>query len=195
MAYEISWPANVPTLKIGQTLTVAYHGLPDVWNQLSVESLYQQSARNGHGDSVTLFDPVVAHGVAFAASDIETLKGSRRAVRELTSNKVRFPDLPPSLYPRLYYDPDRGVPANSCWKGNWSRRWSARRISCSTASRRSKKSARKKSPRDRCRGGLGGGRRLVERRHHPIHPQRGLRPCGGLRGAWDRHGVCHAGVQ
>jgi len=34
---------------------------------------------------------------------------SRLARRESTSPRIRFPGLPPSLYPRLYYDPGRGA--------------------------------------------------------------------------------------
>ena len=36
-------PTNVPKLKLGQTLTLAQNGLPDVWDQLSVEIPYEQS--------------------------------------------------------------------------------------------------------------------------------------------------------
>ncbi len=108
MAYTISWPATAPALKIAQTLTKAYHGLPDIWNQLSVEAAYQQSERNGHGQSVTVFDPIVSSGVDLAPAAIDSMKAAKIAQRELTSNKVRFPGLSPSLYPRIYYDPDRG---------------------------------------------------------------------------------------
>jgi len=108
VTYEISWPANVPELKIGQTLTKPTHGLPDIWDQLSVEIIYQQSRQTNAGDSVVLFDPVVAQGTDLSGDVVQAMIESGLAKRELTSSKVRFPTLPPSLYQRLYYDPDRG---------------------------------------------------------------------------------------
>jgi hypothetical protein len=107
--YDITWPDNVPEMRIAQTLTEAYQGLPDIWDQLSVDIIYQQSQRNGKGDSVTVFDPVVAHGAPLAASAVDKLVDSERAVQDLTDDKIHFPDLPPSIYPRIYYDPDRGA--------------------------------------------------------------------------------------
>jgi hypothetical protein len=108
MNYDIAWPDNIPTIKIGQTLTTATRGLPDIWNQLSVETIYQQSEQQGLSNSVTLFDPLLIRGTPLASDMVDKLISSKRAARELTSSKVRFPDLSPSLYPRIYYDPDRG---------------------------------------------------------------------------------------
>ena len=61
MTYHISWPTDAPELKLGQTLTVATHGLPDVWNQLSVEVCYDQSDEVHQRPSVLLFDPRGGH--------------------------------------------------------------------------------------------------------------------------------------
>ncbi|MBP7829411.1 MAG: hypothetical protein KA248_05800 [Kiritimatiellae bacterium] len=108
VTYAISWPAEVPELKIAQTLTTPTHGLPDIWDQLSVEVVYQQSVQTNAGPSVTLFDPVVEHGANLSNQVVQTMIESDVAARELTSSKVRFPGLPPSLYDRIYYDPDEG---------------------------------------------------------------------------------------
>jgi hypothetical protein len=107
-AYHVSWPEELPELKLGQTLTLATHGLPEVWNQLSVDVPYDQSKRVTQLESVTLFDPLKARGVNLERGVIDGLLQSRLARQDLTSPLIRFPDLPPSLYPRLYYDPNRG---------------------------------------------------------------------------------------
>ncbi len=108
VTYDLTWPENVPEMKIAQTLTVAAQGLPDLWSQLSVQSIYQQSAQTGHGNSVTLFDPVVDQGADLSNDVVQAMIDSDLARHDLTDAKTRFPGLPPSLYPRLFYDPDRG---------------------------------------------------------------------------------------
>ncbi|MCP5517530.1 MAG: hypothetical protein H7A45_09780 [Verrucomicrobiales bacterium] len=103
--YHISWPEDVPKLRLGQTLTLPQGGLPDVWNQLSVEIRYQQSQHQTVvQESVTLFDPLQAHGVSLDPSVIDAMTGAGLARMDIASGVVRFPNLPPSLYPRLYYD-------------------------------------------------------------------------------------------
>ena len=109
VTYHISWPDNLPTLQLGQTLTTATRGLPDVWNQLSVDVEYDQSARLSNSPSVVLFDPVADQEVDLDRAVIDALLPSDHARQDLTSPLIRFPKLPPSLYPRLYYDPNRGT--------------------------------------------------------------------------------------
>lgn len=106
--YVITWPDNVPEMKIGQTLTRASQGLPAVWDQLSVESVYQQSLQLSQGAAVNLFDPVVDDSEALDQSVIDDMVAQGSAVRSLTDGLYRFPNLPPSLYPRLFYDSNRG---------------------------------------------------------------------------------------
>lgn len=48
--WTVNWPAETPTLKIGQTLTKATNGLPEVWGAKSLALLYQDA------DAI-LFDP------------------------------------------------------------------------------------------------------------------------------------------
>jgi hypothetical protein len=107
--YHISWPTDLPELKLGQTLTLAYHGLPDIWNQLSADVAYDQSARSNGYPCVTLFDPIVSSGTNLNRAVIDSMLASKLARQETTSSRIRFPNLPPSLYPRLYYDPNRGA--------------------------------------------------------------------------------------
>jgi hypothetical protein len=109
VTYHISWPDNLPQLQLGQTLTTATRGLPDVWNQLSVDVQYDQSSRQANGPSVVLFDPVADQEVDLDRAVINALLPSDHARQDLTSPLIRFPKLPPSLYPRLFFDPDRGT--------------------------------------------------------------------------------------
>lgn len=48
--WDIKWPDNVPTLKLGQTLTTAINGLPEVWCAKSLSLVYADA------DAI-LFDP------------------------------------------------------------------------------------------------------------------------------------------
>jgi hypothetical protein len=101
ITYHISWPDPVAKLHLGQTLTKAAFGLPEIWNQLSIEVLYQQSS-----NSVTLFDPIVSHGSDLNSGVIDAMVSSQLARRDSAGPLIRFPNLPPSIYPRLYYDPN-----------------------------------------------------------------------------------------
>ncbi|HOW96895.1 MAG TPA: LamG domain-containing protein [Kiritimatiellia bacterium] len=109
VTYAVTWPDDVPELKIAQTLTQPTHGLPDLWDQLSIEVVYQQSLQTNAGSCVTLFDPVAAQGAALSNDVVEAMIESGLATRDLVSDRVRFPGLTPSLYGRVYYDPDRGT--------------------------------------------------------------------------------------
>lgn len=103
--YHISWPTNVPTLHLGQTLTLPQNGLPDVWDQLSVEIPYEQSSNQIPAQaSVRLFDPLQAHTNYLDSAVIDAMTSAGMARIDVASGLVRFPNLPPSLYPRLYYD-------------------------------------------------------------------------------------------
>lgn len=108
VTYTLSWPGQVPEMDLGQTLTKAVNGLPEIWGQLSVEVVYQQAESRGSGaKSVTLFDPVHERTISLANDVVDALMDAQLARRDPTSPMVRFPTLPPSLYPRLYYDPNR----------------------------------------------------------------------------------------
>ncbi|MDR0993438.1 MAG: LamG domain-containing protein [Verrucomicrobiota bacterium] len=108
VVYDITWPQTVPELYIVQTLTTASGGLPDIWNQLSVELVYEQAQTNGYGKSVDLFDPVVAHAADLDFSVIQELEALQLARRDWTGPRYVFDGVSPSLRSRLYFDPDRG---------------------------------------------------------------------------------------
>ena len=136
--YHISWPTNVAKLKLGQTLTLAQNGLPDVWDQLSVEIPYEQSSNQTSKASVSLFDPIAAHGASLDPSVIDELTSIGQARIDVASGLVRFPNLPPSLYPSVFYDPTKGLAANWCWKATRVAPSPALAICCSTSSNRSR---------------------------------------------------------
>ncbi|HNQ87647.1 MAG TPA: LamG domain-containing protein [Verrucomicrobiota bacterium] len=108
VTYHIVWPEEVPELKLGQTLTLPTHGLPDIWNQLSVDVEYDQSERTTKRPSVTLFDPIADREVSLAYDVVKEMISAGLARQETTSSRIRFPDLPPSLYPRIFFDHNRG---------------------------------------------------------------------------------------
>ena len=106
--YAVTWPQNVPEMAVAQTLAEASGGLPDIWNQASVDVIYQQSAANGDGDSVVLYDPAVEQTADLAKSVVDDLAAASKARKETTSARYRFGDIPPALEARLHYDPTRG---------------------------------------------------------------------------------------
>ncbi|MBA4386929.1 MAG: hypothetical protein C0404_03045 [Verrucomicrobia bacterium] len=95
--YTIAWPASVPELMLGETLTTAKRGLPDIWGQKSAEILYDQAFTNGNGHSVVLIDPVQARTVSLAQ-----LPGDILTARK--AEGITFPQLPSALRSRLIYD-------------------------------------------------------------------------------------------
>ncbi|MBR6023249.1 MAG: LamG domain-containing protein [Kiritimatiellae bacterium] len=108
VVYDVSWPVNVPKMDVAQTLAEASGGLPDIWNQASVDVIYQQSEAKKHGPSVVLFDPAIEKTADLSQATVQEMAASNLARKEVTSARYRFGDVSPSLEKRLYYDPDRG---------------------------------------------------------------------------------------
>ncbi|MBQ9693546.1 MAG: hypothetical protein IJV69_02180 [Kiritimatiellae bacterium] len=79
--WEINWPENVPTLKLGQTLTTAVNGLPEVWNAKSLALVYTNA-------TAILFDPTVIQSTGPKDSE-------GRNAFTTTSEFVRFLGLTP----------------------------------------------------------------------------------------------------
>lgn len=115
--WVVSWPPNAPTMQVGQTLTTAVNGLPDVWDQLSVDVVYQQSTNKGYPFSadhpalpaVKLFDPTIQRTSGLGA-DLNRLGfqfGDVNAPGYVYDRQglTYFRGLPPDLSERFYYDP------------------------------------------------------------------------------------------
>lgn len=101
VTYTVSWPAVVPTMKVGMTLMGATSGLPSIDGQCSVDILYQQSEHTGSGSSVMLVDPVQARGVPLVSlpGDIE---------KDVRGTETYFPKLSLALRMRVYYHQTSG---------------------------------------------------------------------------------------
>lgn len=96
--YTVSWPANLPTLRVGETLATAKFGLPSIYDQTSVEILYQQSATNRIGDSVVLIDPTREYSVTLDQLPADLPNASE-------GGKYFFTTFPPQLRQRIWWDP------------------------------------------------------------------------------------------
>ncbi len=112
--WNVSWPEDVPEMKIGQTLTTAADGLPEVWNAKSMAVVYPDP--DVAEKTVLLADPTVVQSVAFAYGDLAALglstdKNGGLAQR---SGKIYFTELPPHLSSRLYLDTSTD---RLCFKG------------------------------------------------------------------------------
>ncbi len=105
IVYRPVWPATVPALNSGQTLTDPISGLAAVRGQDSVQVLYQQSIGTNFTAapaSVVLHDPTVQK-----RSSLMAISGLPAGVLgNAYAGKVYFPKLPPNLVNRLYFDPN-----------------------------------------------------------------------------------------
>jgi len=105
--WNASWPAesSVPKMKIGQTLTTAADGLPEVWAAKSIAVLWPESDL---GETALLYDPtvkcVVPTGIAYG--DLAAMNFTTEPGGKLTQYKGTYylKDLPPSVSDRIYLD-------------------------------------------------------------------------------------------
>ena len=108
VAFSPQWPDDAPVLLFGETLTTPNRGLPAVRGQTSAEVLYDQAlAATADAKSATLFDPTVAKSYALTASTLNALPGS--VFTNSYRGKTYFPNLPPHLVERFYFDPNQGA--------------------------------------------------------------------------------------
>lgn len=112
--YRPAWPAGVPVLQMAESLTLPKRGLPAIRGQRSLEIVYQQSQLqpgSGLSDrSAVLHDPT-REKVFFFGPEESTTALSRIPDSVKTSNfrgKTYFPNLPPHLSERFFFDPNRG---------------------------------------------------------------------------------------
>jgi hypothetical protein len=107
--YTITWPASVPTLYVGDTLTGARNGLPDVDQQLTTSVIYDAARAAGITlPSVRLFNYAEERTVPLAAAinGQSLVFGGRSYAVELgTAGTYNFADLPPQLKSRLSFNP------------------------------------------------------------------------------------------
>ena len=116
------WPESAPELRVGETLTLPKLGLPSVRGQASAEFIYQQSVAQdpsvgmaARQKSARLFDPTRAKVYPL---DPETLAAIPDSVNtSVYLGKTYFPNLPPHLSGRLYFDPAVGTDGSLVFKG------------------------------------------------------------------------------
>ena len=102
--WNVSWPKDVPTMRIGQTLTKPVDGLPEVWGAKSMAVVYPNPSEAEK--TVLLTDPTVMQSEPFGFSYLATLGLTTDQNGGLTmrNGKYYFTELPPHLSSRLYVD-------------------------------------------------------------------------------------------
>ncbi len=124
ISYHPYWPDDAPVLQMAETLTTPKRGLPAVRGQRSLEVLYEQVKAdiNANGrlildpdkTSVVLHDPTREKEVDFPQAELPA------SVRTETSRgKVWFPNLPPHLVKRFWFDPNRGANGMLVFRGEF----------------------------------------------------------------------------
>ena len=108
--WQCVWPATngVPTMRIGQALTTAKDGLPEMWNAASMSVLYP-CTKNPAQRVVDLIDPTVAQTGALPITSGDFLKEYGFTVGPtgnctLRKGKYYFNGCPPSVSDRFYVD-------------------------------------------------------------------------------------------
>jgi len=110
IVYRPVWPeADIPTLQFAQTLADPVSGLPGVRDWKSAQILYQQSVASNITNasaSAVLFDPTREKVADLKTSGLEKLPAA--VASTYYQGKNYFPNLPPHLATRLFFDPNRG---------------------------------------------------------------------------------------
>jgi hypothetical protein len=125
IVYRPVWPGNPPQLKFGETLMAPKNGLPAMLGQNSVEVLYQQSVAQGITNAddrvaVVLHDPIREKVFELKTDRLGGLDRIPDSVRkESYQGKVYFPNLPPHLAERFFFDPNRGAKGALILKGEY----------------------------------------------------------------------------
>ncbi|MCP5526942.1 MAG: hypothetical protein H7A47_09065 [Verrucomicrobiales bacterium] len=123
IVYRPYWPfrsTKLPELRLSQTVVRADKGLPDVGNQTSLQILYQQSIAadlTAARESAVLHDPTREKSADLAARGLERLPAGVRT--EAFQGKTYFPNLPPHLAERVFFDPNRGSQGHLVLRGEF----------------------------------------------------------------------------
>ena len=113
IAYRPTWPESTPVLMMAESLTLPKRGLPSVRGQTSINMLYQQPQVTGglNVRAAILHDPTREKQFKLPAKNtagaLNRLPDSSRT--SSYQGLTFFPNLPPHLVERFFYDPNRGV--------------------------------------------------------------------------------------
>lgn len=99
VAYSLDWPASASTLPIGETLTSARYGLPDLVNMAAARVVFDESVYGGGGPAVRLYDPYSTRAVSLPNGMPTGI-----VTEDAGSGQKSFPDIPFVLKVRLGYD-------------------------------------------------------------------------------------------
>ncbi|HOK77724.1 MAG TPA: hypothetical protein PLW35_08395, partial [Verrucomicrobiota bacterium] len=128
IVYRPVWPVRdpkdaskpLPTLPFGATLAGPKAGLPGVRDMRTAHILYQQSIAQDMATkktSVVLHDPTRAKFSDLKAQGLSALPGGIHT--DYYMGSYYFPNLPPHLVKRVYYDPNRGAKGSLVLKGEY----------------------------------------------------------------------------
>ena len=109
-AWNVRWPENVATMRIGQTLTDAADGLPEMWNAASMAVIYPAEGDGAKPeDTVILADPTCEQKAKLGCrvADLGNIGLKTGPGGKLIDVKRRyyFAGVSPSLANCLYLDP------------------------------------------------------------------------------------------
>ncbi len=124
IVYRPVWPGTPLSMAFGQTLTVAKDGLPAIRGQSSALVIYQQAiATNvvrGTNAAVTLHDPTRQKTFALKTNANDGLAQLPAGVYARGyQGKTYFPNLPPHLANRFFYDPNLSAKGSLVFKGEF----------------------------------------------------------------------------
>lgn len=128
IVYRPVWPERdpkdgskpVPALTFGATLTTPAFNLPGVRDMKTAHLLYQQSRASNlvaARTSVVLHDPTRAKFSDLAARGLNRLPPS--IASDIYQGRYYFPNLPPHLAERVYFDPNRGTKGSLVFLGKY----------------------------------------------------------------------------
>ncbi|MEQ2007852.1 MAG: hypothetical protein ABMA26_13730 [Limisphaerales bacterium] len=112
ITYRPVWPDNTPVLLMAESLTLPKRGLPSVRGQTSLDVLYQQPQFAGGlgARAAVLHDPTREKQFKLPAATGSGLNKLPDSIAvSAYQGKTFFPNLPPHLVERFFYDPTRGV--------------------------------------------------------------------------------------
>lgn len=120
IVYRPVWPVETPGMRLGDTLLTPKEGLPAVRGQTSLQVLYQQSVAEdiaAERVSAVLHDPTREKEIGLDAVGLEELPAGVRT--ESYQGRIYFPNLPPHLVERFFFDPFRGEAGNLVFAGEF----------------------------------------------------------------------------
>lgn len=124
ITYRPVWPGTTLPVAFGETLTVASKGRPAIRGQSSAHLIYQQSialaaASRATNTAVILHDPTRLKSFAMKTSGPGLTKLPVGVYSQSYQGKVYFPNLPPHLANRFYFDPALGPKGSLVFKGQF----------------------------------------------------------------------------